>query len=617
MTRRGRILRAAPSVQRPSLEGTVGRCWASQEIRQAIHDGQIIVPEFSEARIQPSSFEPTIGDEAFLLDTEGGGIFSPARDKSIYHSLLEIPNRRRQRIDLQKNPVLRNGFSYLIPLRERLAFTEPVFLRASPKSSIGRVFTHVRALTDYVPTLDEAFLSSDQPRSPLQSWLLVQPLKFDVVVVPGLSLHQLRIFTGHGARLDALELYKELQHRPLLYVRNTEGELCPVAHEIRETGIALHLDLRGKNTSGIVALRARPNATPIDLTQSAKHNPEDYFEPLKSANGTLTIRPGSYYLLASREVFSVPPNRNVELGVHSDASFRGPRHFAGFVDNGFTGDLVLELRIDEPTLVDLRDGDPIGELHVFRTAVPDKLYGADIKSNYQSQEGPRIAKYFTPFDHALSARDFSKLERQVMTYDSRALRQLLPNVQGFTFLEERQGTNLLSTLGKHLLWHSRYDCENDELLRQPIPYLVLFGSDGKTVFSYQRALDRKDYGETRLQSRHSLGIGGHVIPSDGPDYFGSCLQRELQEELNITGTISEPRLTGVILDDRDAVGRVHLGLVYVARLSPCTQVSPKETALLHGEMNSLAVLAQTTDSTQYEGWSKELIPHLAQLYKRT
>ncbi len=614
MTGRRKQMQKILVASHDSLESSVGRCWASQEIRSAIQDGQIIVPYFSEDRIQPSSFEPTLGDEAFVLDTEQEGIFSPGQDETIYRSLLRIPSRRRQRVDLQQDPVLRRGVSYLIPLQERLSFTEPVFLSASPKSSIGRVFAHVRALTDYAPTLDEAHISPDQRRS-LQSWLLVQPLRFDVMVAPGLSLHQLRIFSGHGARLNAQELQQELQHRPLLYVRSDQGALVPALNEIREAGLALHLDLLGKNTCGIVALRARPNTTPIDLTQHGKHNPEDFFEPLKATHGSLTVQPGCYYLLASREVFSVPTDRNVELGVHANASIRGPRHFAGFVDNGFQGDLVLELRSDEPTAFTLHDGAPIGELHVFRTQVPDKLYGEGIRSNYQAQLGPRVAKYFFPFDHALAARDFSKLERQVMTFDARKLRQLLPTVQGFSFLETSQGADLLRTLEEHPLWHSRYDCETDELLRQPIPYLVLFDHDGRMVFTYQRAKSRVDSGEARLHGLHSLGIGGHVVPSDKPNYFSHCLARELREELAVSGPKISPQFAGVMLDDSNSVGRVHFGLIYAARLYPGATVATKDPALLNGVMRPLDVPAR--DGKEYENWSKALMPHLAALYKRT
>src|SRR3989344_4179643 len=111
MAKPGKIIPAVLSSQRPSLEQTLGRCWTSQEIRQALQEGQLVAPTFSEKQIQPSSFEPTLGHEAFILDTEQRGLFSPGPGKTIYHSLLEVPSRRRPRIDLYKDPVLRRGFT--------------------------------------------------------------------------------------------------------------------------------------------------------------------------------------------------------------------------------------------------------------------------------------------------------------------------------------------------------------------------------------------------------------------------------------------------------------------------------------------------------------------------
>ena len=68
-----------------------GYCLVSQQMRAQILNGNIKVDEGPvsldgagrltnaslEGRIQPSSFEPTIGEEVFILDTEQRGVFLP------------------------------------------------------------------------------------------------------------------------------------------------------------------------------------------------------------------------------------------------------------------------------------------------------------------------------------------------------------------------------------------------------------------------------------------------------------------------------------------------------------------------------------------------------------
>jgi predicted NUDIX family phosphoesterase len=73
---------------------------------------------------------------------------------------------------------------------------------------------------------------------------------------------------------------------------------------------------------------------------------------------------------------------------------------------------------------------------------------------------------------------------------------------------------------------------------------------------------KKDASEQRLQSKYSLGIGGHMRYEDlqeGPDLF-SWAKREFEEEVAYEGTIEIAPL-GVLNDDSNDVGKVHLGLV--------------------------------------------------------
>jgi predicted NUDIX family phosphoesterase len=111
--------------------------------------------------------------------------------------------------------------------------------------------------------------------------------------------------------------------------------------------------------------------------------------------------------------------------------------------------------------------------------------------------------------------------------------------------------------------------EDDPTFLQVIPYVLCrFNGD---IFGYSRGTDG---GENRLASRWSIGVGGHINDGDmvGCDgwnprwVYGRGLWRELREELGYEprGTISR---FGVIFDQSDKVGCVHIGFCHILELA--------------------------------------------------
>ncbi len=98
--------------------------------------------------------------------------------------------------------------------------------------------------------------------------------------------------------------------------------------------------------------------------------------------------------------------------------------------------------------------------------------------------------------------------------------------------------------------------ESDPRFKQVIPYLVL--SDGPRFFLMRRT---RAGGDERLHERFSIGVGGHLNPGDVD--LGGGLAREWAEEIE-ADFIPEFRFLGLLNDDETEVGRVHLGVVYVA-----------------------------------------------------
>ena len=157
----------------------------------------------------------------------------------------------------------------------------------------------------------------------------------------------------------------------------------------------------------------------------------------------------------------------------------------------------------------------------------------------------------------------------------------------------------LAAAAAHGEFRPRPDAENDPSWKQIIPYLLL--RDGERIFLMRRT---RAGGDERLHDRYSIGVGGHVNPADG-DVLGG-LRREWAEELEAD---FEPEFqpVGVLNDDENAVGAVHLGLVYSADAGG-RPVVIRETHKLEGAFASVDEVAAVAD--KLETWSALLFDFL-------
>jgi predicted NUDIX family phosphoesterase len=155
---------------------------------------------------------------------------------------------------------------------------------------------------------------------------------------------------------------------------------------------------------------------------------------------------------------------------------------------------------------------------------------------------------------------------------------------------------------------ARPDAELDPTHKQLIPYSI-FRHQGRYLI-YTRG---GKSGEKRLVAKKSIGIGGHINPHDEREdslaettYFNS-IEREIDEELNITGKHTQ-RVIGLINDDSNEVGQVHLGVVHLFDLET-DQVTSNEDAIQ--DLRFLTLDELMADIDQLETWSQICIRHLA------
>lgn len=364
-----------------------GHCKGSSCFDTAVDTGRI-VGDVDESQIQPSSFEPVLSGEGYVLDAEINGLFRPERRRRIRSSVEDLGDGRKERVDLSGGYELKRGFTYLLRLEEQIRLEDDEYVKGSPKSSLGRLFLHTRLLADYNRGFDEIHPHGD---GVMDLYVLVQPLVFNVVVAPGYSLNQLRWFEGVGARLEPDSLLERHAEKPVL-VRERGGSWSAADLTVSDS-VYLHLDLRG-GEDDVVGLRAKSTPRPIDIRVKDEYAVKDFFEPVSSSSGEVEVRSKEYYLFGSKEVFSMPDDLSAEAYQYSSTGISGPLHFAGFIDNGFSGNLVFEVRSDEMSNMRIYDGMPISKVDFFETRGADKVYGEGIGSNYDGQRRIQPAKYF-------------------------------------------------------------------------------------------------------------------------------------------------------------------------------------------------------------------------------
>ena len=151
----------------------------------------------------------------------------------------------------------------------------------------------------------------------------------------------------------------------------------------------------------------------------------------------------------------------------------------------------------------------------------------------------------------------------------------------------------LEAIDRGAEFRPRSQVEEDVAWKQLIPYVLL--RDGERLFLMRRT---RAGGDERLHDRYSIGVGGHVNPGDG-DVRGG-LRREWREELD-AGFEPEFEFIGLLNDDEDPVGAVHLGLVYAADALG-RPVAVRETDKLSGEFVAVDDVRAVYD--RLETWSQ-------------
>jgi dCTP deaminase len=361
----------------------------SQEIRELIANGSLrtpAFPEITEQQIQPASIDLRLGEVGYRVQAS----FVP-QNRTVEAGIIDA-NLRMGRVDLTRTTVFEKGCVYIVPLVEELSLPEDISARANPKSSTGRLDIFTRLITDYGEEFEQV-----RPGYKGRLYAEIASRTFSVVLRAGMTLNQLRFLRGKPKPSDRATTALE-REEALVY--GEEG--TPSKARIGKKSIMLSVNLRGHGPSEVVAYKAKRNTPVIDLAKLNHYDPDDFWDVKRDpGNRGLILEPGDFYILASKEKVSVPPDWAAEM-VSMDQDIGEFRiHYAGFFDPGFgygANDVrgtraVLEVRAHEvPFLIE--HGQLMGRLmYIPLLSRPDKIYGTDIGSSYQRQ-GLALSKHF-------------------------------------------------------------------------------------------------------------------------------------------------------------------------------------------------------------------------------
>ena len=350
---------------------------ADHQLRNLVDCGAITATvAITDSQIQPASLDLRLGAKAYRVRAS----FLAGQNRTVIERLADF---QMHAIDLSQGAVLEKGCVYVVPLLESLSLPLKITAAASAKSSIGRLDLLTRIITDHGIEFDRVPAGYNGPL-----FVEICPRSFSIVARMGQMLNQIIFRQGQTFMSDD-DLRRLHAVTPIV-----SGE--PVISD----GLGFSVDLEPTNHT-LVGYRAKPHTGVIDLSLVSHYDPDDFWEQVHTKDGWIILDPGAFYILVSRESIVIPPMQAAEMAPYLAMVGEFRVHYAGFFDPGFgyaaTGGSgsrgVLEVRCHEAPFV-LEHGQIVGRLvYEHMSAIPTKLYGSDIKSNYQGQ-GLKLSKHF-------------------------------------------------------------------------------------------------------------------------------------------------------------------------------------------------------------------------------
>lgn len=296
---------------------------------------------------------------------------------------------------------------YLVQLDHHISLPSNINGRATGKSSIGRLDVITRLITNNNQEYDVVEAGYDG-----ELYLLILPQTFSVIVPPGKSLNQLRLFSGSPSSSVITKSTIRSYGSEFWWMMDSgnAGSYKPWDTLLKKGERAtadpnlfdLTVDLADSDCQFIYEAISNGSHL-IDLRKPNGHySPSGFFarQPIINEQGShsVALKQGSFYIMKSKERLSIPDDVAVEVVAISERIGDIRIHYAGFAHPWFGWrnngprkgtPLIFEVRAtDMDTL--LYDGSLLARMQLFRMSRRTRMRS----STYGGQE-LTLSKYFT------------------------------------------------------------------------------------------------------------------------------------------------------------------------------------------------------------------------------
>jgi len=353
---------------------------AKEQIDQLSKGGMIICHHHEDLEIDASALDLRLSDRAWKLDE--GQRPSTRELAKMQAKSVQIKPDRCEKDPLGEYFLFEKGKIYLVELDHYVKLPGNISGRATGKSSIGRLDVITRLLTEKSTEYDMVEAGYEG-----HLYLLILSQTFSIKVSPGMSLNQLRLFSGPS---HASVITRSLIHyfgTPFWYIRHQRAKEWRCWEDLLQeysssrTADPSLFDLTVDLGDEGYIYKAEPSSESrlIDLRKGkASHDPKRYFERVpiaeEGAEHSVLLEVDKFYIMKSKERLCIPCDVAVEVVAISERIGDIRIHYAGFAHPGFGRHddtskpgtpLIFEVRAtDMPTR--LYDGSLLARIQLFR-----------------------------------------------------------------------------------------------------------------------------------------------------------------------------------------------------------------------------------------------------------